>query len=168
MVDLPCAADTAAPYRARLAQVEQIGQWKFLVFRGTFSTKLLVEEDFKANTVSNLLVEQSHGLLTSWAERVAHQAAIGRGPQGQHSESVPTANPELESSAPALSAEAPSVCRPFRPCGPSLRLTYCILPLPQVKFRLAKPGLMRRFQGDWVIRPFNQERWAGPGVNHAV
>ena len=93
------------------AEVEQIGQWKFLCFGGSFATRLYVYQDRRRGTV---------GLLCS----------------------------------PLCLPCAPLPSRPEH-AG-----------LQQIDFKLARPGLMKNFEGKWRVQPFTQATLDQAGGQH--
>ncbi|CAI5527555.1 unnamed protein product [Closterium sp. Naga37s-1] len=118
----------------QLVEVEQSAAWRFLVFSGSFDTRLLVTQDRAERTVRCMREETWAGDGESrWkAERNSIVFHVARG-----------------------SHASAAVSRALPPLFSLLRLPpFAFPPSPaQMSFKIAQPGFMRRFEGFWRVEP---------------
>ena len=125
----------------RTVEVDQTGSWRFLMFRGSFTVRMIVEQRRADRMVRSECL---------WRCRRQQRQLNGRRAAMRAAPSVLFARDSMPcrtvSRLPCLSLK-PSRLRHPTPATPH--------PTLQIHFRLARSGFMRDFSGTWVVRPFD-------------
>ena len=120
----------------RTVEVDQTGAWRFLLFRGSFTVRMIVEQRAADRTVRALAAALAGGRATGQRSGGGGWGCVDCWPGCQR----------CSSRGVQLTVVLPSLS----PTHPPTHIHT-----QQIAFRLARPGFMRQFGGTWRIAPYD-------------
>ena len=162
------------PLARTTLQVDQTGAWRFLIFRGSFTVRMIVEQRASDRTVCVYVCvcvcmrrapcPAGGWCLPSWCsllqlhkrmDVLCKSSAVWQlwASCGDDQRTAAAYHVHRHARRQALLA---SPCAPLAQTRRHACCCLCFLhSCAQISFRLAKPGFMRQFNGTWTIAPYD-------------